>query len=612
MKTVRLTTAQALVRYMKCQYLERDGVERPFFGGVLGILGHGNLAGVGQALQENPDVRFIPFRNEQAMVHAAVAYARTRARLGTLACTSSIGPGATNMVTGAALATINRLPVLLLPGDLFATRRTAPVLQQLESEQSQDVSVNDCFRPVSRYWDRINRPEQLVWSLPEAMRVLTSPSQTGAATLALPQDVQAEAFAFPAGLFEKRVWNVPRNRADRDAVARAAELLRKSRCPLLIAGGGVFHSEAVGALATFAARTGVPVAETQAGRSALPTAHPQSVGAVGATGTLAANRLAREADLVLAIGTRLADFTTASKTAFRNPAVRFVAVNVCEMDAHKQAALPLCGDARAVLEELGEAVGGWRVEGTYSVRIAELREKWSEEVARVCRPAGGTLPAQAEVIAALDDVMGPDEVIVNAAGSAPGDLHKLWRAKAPGTYHVEYGYSCMGYEIPAGIGIRLAAPEKRVCVLVGDGSYLMMPSEIVTAVQEDIRMTIVLVDNHGYGSIGGLSESLGSAGFGTRMSVPVDYVANAASLGAKTIRVRTVDELKRSYEASHDADGPVVIVVETDRERRVGGYESWWDVTPAEVSETEGVRQARAEWESARIHERAFHAEGGK
>ena len=629
-KKVRLTMAQAVVRFMTQQRSARDGREQPFFGGVFGIFGHGNVAGIGQALQEQrAAMRYYLARNEQAMVHTAAAYAKMHNRLRTLACTTSIGPGATNMVTGAAGATINRLPVLLLPGDIFASRGPAPVLQQLESSQSQDVSVNDCFKPVSRYWDRINRPEQIVAALPEAMRVLTSPAETGAVTLALPQDVQAEAFDYPAALFEPRVWTIARARPDRERLRDAAAIIRASRRPMIVAGGGVLYSEATDALRRFVDATGIAVGETQAGKGSLPDPHPLSLGGVGATGTRAANRLARDADLVIVVGSRLSDFTTASKTAFQHESVRFIAVNVAEIDAGKQSALPLLGDARAVLEELLPLVAGYRVDPDYTETIAAAQRDWRAEVDRICDSgppsvAGPRAPVpgpvkQAHVIGVLQETLAPTDVIVCAAGSLPGDLHKLWRARDPKSYHLEYGYSCMGYEIAGGLGVKMAAPERRVYVLVGDGSYLMMAQEIVTAVQERVTITIVLLDNDGFASIGGLSESVGSGGFGTRYRrrnpetgeldgdrLPVDLAANAESLGATVWRAHTVAAFREALTAAAGHAGVGVIVVPVDRESRVDGYESWWDVPVAEVSTSADVRGARAAYESARTKERDF------
>jgi len=629
--TIRLTMAQAVVRFLAQQRTSRDGREQPLFGGVFGIFGHGNVAGIGQALHEERDT--LPYflaRNEQAMVHTAAAYAKMHNRLRTLVCTTSIGPGATNMVTGAAAATINRVPVLLLPGDIFAGRRPAPVLQQLESSQTQDVSVNDCFKAVSRYWDRINRPEQAITALPEAMRVLTSPAETGAVTLALPQDVQAEAHDYPTALFEPRIWTVPRARPDIGLLLEAARRIRDSRRPLIIAGGGAIYSEATEALRQLADATGIPVAETQAGKGALPEPHPLAVGGVGATGTQAANLLARDADLVLVVGSRLSDFTTASKTAFQNKDVRFIAINVAELDAFKQGALPLVGDARAALAELLPLVAGYHVEAEYTATIATLLAAWQAEVQRVCGPRSTianqsairspqSALAQSQVIGLLQEILSPTDVIVCAAGSLPGDLHKLWRARDPKAYHMEYGYSCMGYEIAGGLGVKMAAPERDVYVLVGDGSYLMMAQEIATAVQEHLKITIVLFDNHGFSSIGGLSESVGGGGFGTRYRyrnqdtgeldgevLAVDFAANAASLGARAFRAGSLNELRDALADAKGEPRPSVIVVPVDREARVGGYDSWWDVPVAQVSSSRGVQAARKRWEEARRKERDF------
>jgi 3D-(3,5/4)-trihydroxycyclohexane-1,2-dione acylhydrolase (decyclizing) len=609
--------AQALLGFLKNQYVERDGVEHRFFSGVLGIFGHGNVAGIGQALQQNPDLPYIPVRNEQAGVHMASGYAKASNRMRAFACTSSIGPGATNMITGAALATINRLPVLLLPGDIFARRNVAPVLQQLESPATQDIGVNDCFKPVSRYWDRIYRPEQLITSLPEAMRVLTSPSDCGAVTLALPQDVQAEAFDYPEELFRKRVWLIRRPEPDAASFARAVDAIRASRKPFLIAGGGVIYSQAAEALARFCTATGIPAGETQAGKGSLAYDHPQSMGAVGATGTLAANRLAREADLVIGVGTRYSDFTTASMTAFQNPAVRFVNINAAEFDAAKVSALPLVADARVALERLAAVLAGYRVEDSYTSLICGLKQQWEAEVDRLFGLGLQPRPAQSEVIGAMWEASGPRDILVSAAGSHPGDLHKLWRTRAPNGYHMEYGYSCMGYEIPGAMGAKLADPKREVFVFLGDGTYLMMPGEIVTAVQEGIKIIIVLVDNHGYASIGGLSQSLGQQGFGTEYRarvpgtgqlngnfLPVDYEANARSLGAHAVRARSVAELKAALQEAKGLDRTSVIVIETEREVRVPGYESWWDVAVAEVSEMETVRESRARYVEARRKER--------
>jgi len=603
---MRLTAAQALVRFLAAQVVERDGEQRRFFGGCFGIFGHGNVAGIGQALYERPDLlRFIPARNEQAMVHAAVGYARQLNRLGAFVCTSSIGPGATNMVTGAALATVNRLPVLLLPGDVFASRLPDPVLQQLETAGRGDVSVNDCFVPVSRYFDRIERPEQVITAALAAMRTLTSPAETGAVTLAFPQDVQAEAFDVPEEFLEQRVWHVPRPLPDDAAVRAAVAAIRGARRPLVIAGGGVIYSEATEALAALCEQTGIPVAETQAGKGSLSYDHPSNLGAVGATGTFAANRIAADADVVIGVGTRYSDFTTASKTAFRNPGVAFVNVNVGEFDAAKHAGIALIGDARVTLAQLAAALEDYTVDGDYRDECARLAREWDEEVTRLYSVDEDPL-AQSAVIGALNDAARPRDVVVCAAGSMPGDLHKLWRTRDPKGYHVEYGYSCMGYEIPGGMGIKLAAPERDVYVLVGDGSYLMLPGELVTAVEQNIKLTIVLVDNRGYASIGSLSRSLGTEGFGTALTAEVDLAANAESLGAQVVCAQTLGDLREALDASKSASGVSVIVVATDRSRGIPGYESWWDVPVAEVSEAATVRAAREEYEHARLAERRF------
>jgi 3D-(3,5/4)-trihydroxycyclohexane-1,2-dione acylhydrolase (decyclizing) len=609
--------AQALVSFLKNQHVERDGKENPFFAGAWGIFGHGNIAGMGPALQQNPDFRYYLCRNEQAAVHIAAAFAKAKNRLSTFACTSSIGPGATNMITGAATATINRIPVLLLPGDIFARRNVAPVLQQLESEHSQDVSVNDAFKPVSRYWDRINRPDQLPCSVVEAMRVLTSPAQTGAVTLALPQDVQSEAWDYPAEMFEKRVWHISRPAPERAIVVRAVEMIRAAKRPLLVAGGGVIYSEATDALATFASQTGIPVGETQAGKGSLPFDHPQNLGAIGVTGTPGANIAARDADLVIAIGTRLGDFTTASKTAFQNPSVRFININVNEVDALKHAGVPLIADARAAVTELEAGLSGYRVDQEYSVKITEWKHRWEEETDRLFGLRHGPPVSQGEIIGTVNSDSRPEDVVVCAAGSLPGDLHKLWRTRQPKGYHMEYGYSCMGYEIAGGLGVKMADPSREVYVMVGDGSFLMMSSEITTSIQEGYKLNIILLDNHGFSSIGGLSRAIGSHGFGTDYRfrrqetgqldgqyVPVDFVALCTGLGACAVRATTHAEFERAMHTMQRHDRTSVIVIEVDKEMRVPGYESWWDVPISEVSEIESIRQARAQYEQAVRKER--------
>ena len=615
--TRRLTVAQCIVAFLGNQYVERDGREFRFFEGCFGIFGHGNVAGIGQALEQDCGLRYSLFRNEQAMVHAAVAFAKATFRTRAMVCTSSIGPGATNMLTGAALATINRLPVLLLPGDIFARRNVAPVLQQLESAATPDISVNDCFKPVSRYWDRIQRPEQLLTSLPEALRVLTSPADTGAVTLSLPQDVQAEAFDFPEEFYRKRVWSVPRSRCDAQLLQRAVDWTHAAKKPLIVAGGGVLYSEATEALSAFAEATGIPVCETQAGKGALCCDHRQNVGAIGVTGTPGANILAREADLIIGIGTRYSDFTTASKTAFQNPSVRFVNINVCEFDAFKHAALALTGDARVTIEELHQAAAGYQVEESYRERITDFRANWEKEVDRIHGLRKAPPITQGEVIGVVNNFTEPSDIMVCAAGSMPGDLHKLWRTRRPGGYHMEYGYSCMGYEIAGGLGVKMAHPEREVYVLVGDGSYLMMAQEIVTAVQEGYKLNIVLLDNHGFASIGGLTRSCGNEGMGTEYRyrrngkydgdyLPVDFVANAASLGAWAVRARTGDDLKSALATARKQARTSVVVIETAYDHGVPGYESWWDVPIAEESEPQAVKAARHKYEEARKKERYF------
>jgi 3D-(3,5/4)-trihydroxycyclohexane-1,2-dione acylhydrolase (decyclizing) len=622
--TVRLTVAQALVRFLANQYSERDGVRQRLIPGCFGIFGHGNVAGVGQALLQaattgDADLRYYLARNEQAMVHASVGFARMRNRLQAMACTASIGPGSTNMVTGAALATINRIPVLLLPSDFFATRAASPLLQELEDPRSYDVSVNDAFKPVSRFWDRINRPEQLPSALLAAMRVLTDPAETGAVTVALPQDVQAEAHDWPEDLFHERVWYIPRPQPEPSAAQRATGVLRAARRPLLVAGGGVVYSEASQALLRFAEATGIPVADTQAGKGALAWDHPCAVGGVGATGSPVANALAREADVVLGVGTRYSDFTTASRTAFQHPGVRFVNLNVTALDAGKHAGVSLVADARAGLEALTQAMAGYQVDPAYTVAFHEHRARWQPVVEEAYHLGHQPLPAQTEILGALNEFMDDRDVVVQAAGSMPGDLQMLWRARDPKAYHVEYGYSCMGYEIAGGLGIKLAAPDREVFVLVGDGSYLMMATEIVTAVSEGIKLVIVLVNNQGFGSIGSLSESLGSQRFGTRYRyrdpatglldggpLPVDLAANAASLGADVLKTATVKEFAAALEQARASDRTTVVYVETDPLAPVPSSESWWDVPVSETSALESTQRARAAYEAAKRDQKLY------
>ncbi|MGW0368934.1 3D-(3,5/4)-trihydroxycyclohexane-1,2-dione acylhydrolase (decyclizing) [Streptomyces coeruleorubidus] len=610
--TRRLTTAQALVRFLSAQYTERDGVRRRLIAGTWGIFGHGNVAGVGQALLEaGEDV--MPFhqgRNEQSMVHAAVGYARQLNRLSAQAVTTSIGPGATNLVTGAALATINRLPVLLLPGDYFATHSADPLLQQLEHPVEADVSVNDTLRPVSRYFDRITRPEALIPSALQAMRVLADPAETGAVTLALPQDVQAEAYDWPEEFFAERVWYVRRPAPDPVELTAAVEAIRSAERPLIVAGGGVHHSEAESALKAFVDATGIPVASTQAGKGSLRHDHPADLGGIGHTGTAVSDDLARTADLVIGVGTRYTDFTTASGTLFQNPDVRFLNLNITGFDAHKLAARTLVSDARSGLERLLEALSGHRVSEAYEAGYRAGKERWNEVVEAAYRVGDeSAVPTQTQVLGALDAAVGDDDVVINAAGSLPGDLHKLWRSRSPRQYHLEYGYSCMGYEIPAGIGVQQAAPGTPVWALVGDGTYLMMPTEIVTAVQEGLPLNVVLIQNHGYASIGGLSEETGGERFGTAYRfraadgtftgapLPVDLAANAASLGMDVLRAKTVRELREALATARASDRPTCVYVETDPAPTAPPAEAWWDVPVAETASREAAVEARERYD---------------
>ncbi|MET8688920.1 3D-(3,5/4)-trihydroxycyclohexane-1,2-dione acylhydrolase (decyclizing) [Streptomyces sp. NPDC004732] len=610
----RLTTAQALVRFLARQYTERDGTRQRLIGATWGIFGHGNVAGVGQALVEYADeMPFHQGRNEQAMVHAAVGYARQCGRLSTHAVTTSIGPGATNLVTGAALATVNRLPVLLLPGDTFAARPADPVLQQLEVPYAGDVSVNDCLRPVSKYFDRVTRPEALIPAALAAMRVLTDPVETGAVTLALPQDVQAEAYDWPAEFFAERTWTVRRPAPDPRELAAAAAAVREARRPLVVAGGGVHHSAAEEALREFADATRIPVASTQAGKGSLRHDHPADVGGIGHTGTATADELARTADLVIGVGTRYSDFTTASGTLFEATGVRFLNLNIAPFDGHKMAGATLIADARTGLEALTQALRGHRVEPAYAVEYGDDKERWEQRVdAAFATDEPDVRPTQTQVLGVLDELVTDEDVLINAAGSLPGDLHKLWRARSPRQYHVEYGYSCMGYEIPAAIGVALAAPERPVWALVGDGTYLMNPTEIVTAVQENLPVKVVILQNHGYASIGGLSESVGGERFGTAYRfrapdgsytegpLPVDLAANAASLGMRVLRAKTVRDLREALRDARGADRPTCVYVETETADTVSGpppAQAWWDVPVAETATRVSAVKAREEYD---------------
>jgi 3D-(3,5/4)-trihydroxycyclohexane-1,2-dione acylhydrolase (decyclizing) len=639
-ETIRLTVAQATVEFLAVQWSERDGERQKLFAGCFGIFGHGNVAGLGQALLqhethaldagERPSLPYVLARNEQAMVHTSVAFARQRDRLQTWVCTASVGPGSTNMVTGAALATINRLPVLLLASDTFATRRSAPVLQELETPYAGDVSVNDAFRPVSRYFDRVQRAEQLPAALLQAMRVLTDPVETGAVTLALPQDVQAEAHDWPVELFAERTWHVARPPAEHSRITAAAEVIRSARRPMLVAGGGVHYSGAEQALEALCVSTGIPVGETQAGKGSLPHGHPQEMGAVGSTGTTAANALARGADVVIGVGTRWSDFTTASRTVFANAEVRFVNLNIAGFDAGKHAGLSVVADARESLTALADELADYAVGDDYRAEQARLWREWDALVEEAYQPPAAVtdrlapgLLTQGEVLGVVNERSDPRDVVLCAAGSMPGDLHKLWRVRDRKGYHVEYGYSCMGYEVPAALGVRLADPTRDVFAMVGDGGYLMMPTELVTAVQERIKVIVVLVQNHGFHSIGSLSEELGSQRFGTRYRyrdadgrldgevLPVDLAANARSLGVQVMEVASREELEKAVTMAKQAGddfGPMVIHVNTDPLVYAPDSQAWWDVPVSQVAELDSTREAYQRYQRHLAEQRQFLA----
>lgn len=603
-KTQKLTVAQATILFLQNQFVERDGKENAFFAGCFGIFGHGNVGGIGQALLQYPSFKYYQVRNEQAMVHSAIAYAKVKNRTGAFVCTTSIGPGATNMVTGAATATINRLPVLLLPGDIFANRSVDPVLQQLEYQYSNDISVNDCFKPVSKYWDRINRPEQLIPALLKAMRILTSPAETGAVTLAMPQDVQAEVYEFPAEFFKKRVWTIQRTRADKKILKHAVELIKKAKTPVIVAGGGVHYSEANGELKKLVNKTGIPVVETFAGKGALHFDEEQNLGAAGVTGTPGAIAVCEKADVVIGIGTRYSDFTTISQSGFQHPSVQFININVCEFDAFKQSALPVVADAKEVLIDLIKELSDYKVTDKYAASIKKHHAQWNKAVDKIYNQKSDGLTSQGEVIGAVNNGMNEKDIMVCAAGSLPGDLHKLWQTSSDKGFHLEYGYSCMGYEIAGGLGAKMADPSREVYVMVGDGSYLMMMQEIITSVQEGIKIIIVLLNNHGFASIGGLSNSLGSQGFGTHYKfrnkktgqldggyLPVDLASNAESLGAIVLKANNIDEFKESLIKAKQTDRTTVVYIETDREKRVGGY-AWWEVPVSEVSQIKTINES--------------------
>lgn len=605
-ETVRLTMAQALVRFMSRQMTIIDGVKQPIFAGVWAIFGHGNVAGMGEALyaarSELPTYRA---HNEQSMAHAAIAFAKASARRRMMAVTTSIGPGATNLVTAAAVAHVNRLPLLLLPGDVFANRRPDPVLQQIEDFADGTISANDCFKPVSRYFDRITRPEQLLGALPRAMAVLTDPSDCGPVTLALCQDVQAEAFDYPVRFFEERVWMPRRIRPSEDELAAAVATLRAAKRPLIIAGGGVLYSQASATLKAFAERHAIPVTETQAGKSSLPGAHQLNMGSIGVTGSSASNALAAEADVILAVGTRLQDFTTGSWGLFNEGAATIIGLNTAVFDATKHRALPLIADAKAGLAELSTDLGAWQAEESWIDLARSERSRWLDAVETATRPANRVLPSDAEVIGAVQRVMTSEAAIVCAAGGLPGELHKLWQAGAPGSYHLEYGYSCMGYEIAGGLGVKLAQPDTDVVVMVGDGSYLMANSEIATSIMLGAKLTIVVLDNRGYGCINRLQMATGGANFNNLLAdthhveLPaIDFAAHAASLGASATKVASVADLEAALATAKTASRTSVIVIDTDPLITTGEGGHWWDVAVPEVSERDEVKAARARYEA--------------
>src|SRR5438552_2469072 len=623
-KTIRLTVAQALVKYLQVQFSERDGDTRRMIPGMFGIFGHGNVAGLGQALYEyGQELPYYQPCNEQSMVHTAVGFAKANYRRATLACTSSIGPGATNMVTGAALATINHLPVLLLPSDYYVTRHQGIVLQQLEHPVSADVSVNDCFRPVSRFFDRISRPEQLLTALPEAMRVLTDPVETGTVTIALPQDIQAHAYDFPANLFQKRIWRVERRLPDPRRLDEVVGLLKEAQRPVIIAGGGIHYSEAWQELQDFAEALGIPVAETFAGKGALRNASPMALGGHGLEGTGAAAALVSQADLVVCIGTRLTDFATGSQSCFNHPQVRFVSINVSGHDAYKQGAVPITADAREALRALHQAAkaANIRPRPAYLEEITGACKAWAEKLQReVFTHQEGEAMSQGELIQALNHEARAGDTVIAAAGGPPGDLLKLWDASAGRACHLEFGYSCMGYEMPAGLGVRLAQPKGEVYVFIGDGTYLMNPTELMTALQEDLKITVVISENHGYQCIRRLQMWRTGISFGNEFRhrnpktnrlegeyVQIDLARNAESFGARTWHVQTPEELRLALREARTERQTCVIVAETEKHRFLPGGGVWWDVAPAEVSQDPITQKLRADYERDRSRLQRFH-----
>jgi 3D-(3,5/4)-trihydroxycyclohexane-1,2-dione acylhydrolase (decyclizing) len=605
MTTVRLTAAQAMVRYLARQLVRDAERAVPYFAGVWAIFGHGNVAGLGEALYAARDVLpTLRAHNEQGMAHAAIAYAKQMRRRRAMVCTTSIGPGATNLVTAAALAHVNRLPVLLLPGDVYASRRPDPVLQQVEDFADGTVSANDCLKPVSRYFDRITRPEQLLDALPRALATLLDPVSCGPVTLAFCQDVQAEAGDFPESFFAPRVWIPRAPRPDRGEIDRLTALLRDAKAPLIVAGGGVAYAGAESALADFSLRSGVPVAETQAGKGTLAWDHPANLGAIGVTGSSAANAAAAEADLIVGLGTRLQDFTTGSRVLFGRPECQLAQVNVCAYDAHKHGAVSIVADVGETISALAESLAGWRAPLAWTEAAAARLAAWNDVFAAVTGPPRSGLPTDAQVLGAVWRAAGEDAIVVCSAGGLPGELHKLWRVRRPGGYHVEYGYSCMGYEIAGGLGVKLAAPAREVHVLVGDGSYLMMNSELATSVMLGCKLIVTVLDNRGFGCINRLQKSVGGEPFNnlladtSQWTAPeVDFAAHAASLGVLSRKVAGIPELEVALEQARAADRTFVIVIETDPDMATAAGGAWWDVAVPEVSASQSVNRARGSYE---------------
>ncbi|MCP1136575.1 3D-(3,5/4)-trihydroxycyclohexane-1,2-dione acylhydrolase (decyclizing) [Paenibacillus polysaccharolyticus] len=615
MTTIRLTMAQALLRYLDQQYISVDGVETKFVKGIIGIFGHGNVTGIGEALERSSgSLTYMQGKNEQGMVHTAAAYAKQKNRKQIYACTTSIGPGALNMITAAATATVNRIPVLLLPGDNFATREPDPVLQQLEVSSDYTISATDPFKAVSKYWDRIVRPEQLIVAVTNAMRVLTDPAETGAVTLALPQDVQAEAYDYPESFFARKVHYLDRRPPVQAAIERATKQITHSKKPLLVAGGGVLYSEASAQLIEFAEAFGIPIAETQAGKSAVSWEHPLNVGAIGVTGSLAANRLAKEADVVIGVGTRFSDFTTASHAAFQNPEVSFININLNSMDAAKLGGEAILADAREGLQALQQELKAQQYSSAYgSSEVAELRDQWNTEVDRLYAAEHEAGLAQTKAIGIVNRTIDPSSVIVCAAGSLPGDLHRLWRTAEPKTYHMEYGFSCMGYEVSGAFGAALAEPDREVYAMVGDGSYLMLHSELVTSLQEQKKMTVLLFNNNGFQCIHNLQREHGSDGFGNEFRyretdsgrltgeyMPMDFAAHARSMGAKAYRAETAEQLEQALRDAKNETVTTLIEIPVVPGTNTGGYESWWNVGVPEVSVEEKVVRAHETMKSNR------------